>query len=85
MVLRQWTPTTNSFPVRLTLQPKDANWVTLSWSSYASGYQLQYCTNLATGVWWAAGPPSGINDGTNIVVNEMPINLPQRFFRVVQP
>ncbi len=85
MVLRQWTPTTNSYPVQLTLQPNDANCVTLSWPSYASGYQLQYCTNLASGVWWPAGPLSGLNDGTNIGVNEMTFNRPTCFLRLVHP
>lgn len=85
VVLRQLTPTTNFFPVALTIQPKNANWVTLSWPAYASGYQLQYCTNLATAAWWPAGPLLGENDGTNVVVSEMMINRPTCFFRLAHP
>jgi fibronectin-binding autotransporter adhesin len=85
VVLRQLTPTTNSFPVSLTIQPKNANWVTLRWPAYASDYKLEYCTNLATGLWWPAGPLLGENDGTNVVVSEMMINRPISFFRLVHP
>jgi fibronectin-binding autotransporter adhesin len=85
VVLRQQTPTTNSFPVSLTIVPKNANWVTLRWPAYASGYKLEYCTNLATGLWWPSGPLLGENDGTNVVVSEMMINRPISFFRLVHP
>jgi fibronectin-binding autotransporter adhesin len=85
VVLRQKTPTTNSFPVALTIQPKTADRVTLRWPSYASGYQLEYCTNLATSAWWPASTLYGSNDGTNIIVDQFTYNRPNCFFRLVHP
>ncbi|HEX5222495.1 MAG TPA: autotransporter-associated beta strand repeat-containing protein, partial [Verrucomicrobiae bacterium] len=85
VILRQETPTTNSFPVQLSIQPKDANWVTLTWPSYASAYQLQYCTNLAASAWWPAAGGYSNNDGTNVVWNQLTLNRPTCFFRLAYP
>jgi fibronectin-binding autotransporter adhesin len=85
VVLRQHTPITNSFPVTLTLKPKGTNWVTLRWPSYASGYQLQYCTNLATAAWWPESTLFGSNDGTNIIVDKFTSYRPTCFFRLAHP
>jgi hypothetical protein len=56
---------------------------TISWPAFASGYQLQFTTNLTTGVGWSAVTQTPSTNGNTISI-VLPAAVPQEFFRLKQ-
>jgi RNA polymerase sigma factor (sigma-70 family) len=59
--------------------------VTACWESELNqAYQVQYRSVMTPGGWVNAGGPLIGNGGTNCVIDHVPFNEPQRFYRVIK-
>ncbi|HKX61923.1 MAG TPA: autotransporter-associated beta strand repeat-containing protein [Verrucomicrobiae bacterium] len=83
VVLKQLTPSTNNYDVKLTVTPIPNNKIRVGWPAFAVDYELQSCTNLMSGSWQPAYH-SIYNDGTNKWADITSTNLPPRAFRLMK-
>jgi hypothetical protein len=65
-----FTLVTNTAPTArpsLSFSPLTSNTLNLSWSGSATGYYLEYTTNLAAGIWLSNAAAPSVLNGTNFI------------------